>query len=61
MTNLYSGHSFIISCWEMRWFLHVGHKERNKLRNVAGRLEGASVVGEFLQHLETLKYKQYNK
>lgn len=42
------------------WFLHVGHEKSNKFMNVACRLEDASVVSEFLQHLETLKHKQFN-
>lgn len=39
-----------ISYLEM-WFLHVVHEKSNKLMNVACRLEDASVVSQFLQHL----------
>lgn len=35
-------------------FLHVGHEKNNELVDVVCRLEDASVVSEFLQHLQTL-------
>lgn len=45
--------SFIESYWDM-WFLHIGHEKSDELMDVVCRLEDASVVGQFLQHLQTL-------
>lgn len=36
------------------WFLHVGHEKSDELMDVVCRLEDASVVSQFLQHLQTL-------
>ena len=36
------------------WFLHIGHEKSDELMYVVRRLEDASVVSQFLQHLQTL-------
>lgn len=40
--------------------LHAGHEELQELMNAAGGLEDASVVGQLLQHLQTLRGQQHN-
>lgn len=36
------------------WFLHIGHEKCGEFMNIVRRLEDASVVRQFLQHLQTL-------
>lgn len=36
--------------------LHSGHQEVQQLADVVGRVEDLGVVGQFLQHLQTLRH-----